>query len=68
MRKPWRVARWDICPKLHAMNDMGCDTAKTKAVGRMIYSRSRTYNAECYAETDGERCTRRGKCILAYTE
>jgi len=68
MDKPWIVGRWDICPKLHAMNDMGIDSERTTKAGRRIYSRTRTYNAECYAEKDGERCTRRGRCILAYTD
>lgn len=60
--KPWRVARWDICPKLHAMNDFGYKDGTRK------FGRTRTYNAECYAEKDREDCTRQGKCILAYEE
>ena len=60
-----RFAYWDICLDLHAMNDMGCDSAATEQAGHMVYSRSRTYNAECFRLESGKQCNRRGRCVIA---
>lgn len=52
--------RWDICPELHAMSDFGF--ARDGSSG---YGRSTTNNAECYLLQRGERCKRRGRCLIA---
>ena len=53
--------KWDICEMLHAMNDFGF-----KKNGE--YSRSHTYNAECYANHEGGICSRNGRCLIARNE
>jgi hypothetical protein len=51
--------KFDICPELHAMSDMGF--ANSATTENRIYSRSHTNNAECYAK----ECHRRGRCLSA---
>ena len=58
MPKAWDIERWDICQYLHAMNDMGGD-------GHGGFGRSHTYTAECYAQSEGIPCKRKGQCIKA---
>lgn len=60
-----KIINWDICQYLHAMNDFGIDQQATKEQRTRIYSKSRTYNAECYAEQKGIECKRKGRCIIA---
>lgn len=55
--------RFDICPYLHAMSDMGFASPERKAQG-YTYSRHHTHDAECYAE----KCNRRGRCLMARNE
>lgn len=52
--------RWDICQYFHGMNDFA------HADSGIGYSRPQTYRGECYAEDEGKRCTRKGKCVLRY--
>jgi len=49
------------------MNDFGFDSLAMKKRGGVgvVYSRSHTYAAECYAAIDGKKCYRNGKCIKA---
>lgn len=56
-------ASFDICPELHAMNDMGY--TRVDAEGRGVFGRSQTYAAECYLLERGERCPHRGRCLTA---
>lgn len=55
-----RIERFDICPHLHAMSDMGFASPERKAQG-FTYSKPFTNNAECYSD----KCKRHGKCLLA---
>ena len=60
-RDSFIALQWDICPSLHAMNDFA------GGPGGEGFSRSHTYNAECYALRPGGsgRCHRKGKCLIA---
>jgi len=55
------IMKYDICPYLHAMSDFGYARNGEKTGPSGIYSRPHTNNAECYAE----KCTRRGRCLIA---
>lgn len=65
MGKEWRVKSWDICIHLHAMSDFGCDYEATEKAGHMVYTRARTYRAECYASKEGIKCLRNHVCLKA---
>lgn len=54
------IERFDICPGLHAMSDVGF-AHSGKTIDGETYSRPRTNNAECYAK----KCSRRGRCLIA---
>ena len=62
------VYKWDICDYLHAMNDFGFADKEAIAAGKTgpsgYYSRPHTQGAECYAERDGKKCQRRGRCLI----
>jgi hypothetical protein len=53
---------WDICQHFHAMNDFGFNNT---GMGNQKYSRSFTYNAECYSLRENKPCVRNGKCVIA---
>ena len=53
--------RWDICPYLHAMSDMGFAHGNEPTGPSGLYGRPRTNNAECYAD----KCHRKGLCLKA---
>lgn len=55
--------RFDICRHFHGMNDFGAASEEEKKRYGSIYSRSRTYSAECYAKEDKVKCTRKGICV-----
>ena len=58
------MIRFRICSNLHAMSDVGfSDSFRDSREGNM-YSRPHTNNAECYAE----KCTNRGRCLIAVDE
>jgi len=64
--KKKKFDHWDICMYLHAMSDMGCDMIATQKTGQRVYSRSHTYNAECYIMSSKMvDCPRNGKCLIA---
>jgi len=55
------IARFQICSHLHAMSDFGFASGNEPTGPSGLYSRSRTNNAECYAE----ECHNRGRCLIA---
>lgn len=57
------VLYWDICSNLHAMSDVAY---KNGMIG--VYSKPRTYNAECYLILEGKNCKRKGRCLIAKFE
>ncbi|MDD2657776.1 MAG: hypothetical protein PHD04_03925 [Candidatus Pacebacteria bacterium] len=61
VKKKFSILQRDICPNLHALNDFGY--ARDSLHPKDLYSRSRTYEVECWAEKDGEECGRKGQCI-----
>jgi|GEM_PF-6651965 len=51
--------KWDICCYFHGLNDFGYKP------GTKEFSRSHTYDAECFAGGEGIKCTRNGYCVIA---
>jgi len=54
------IERFNICPYLHAMSDFGFASTEDRRQG-LIYGKSHTNNAECYADI----CKNNGKCLIA---
>lgn len=60
--------KFDICHNFHGMNDFGFASKEEREKTGKLYSKSRTYSAECYAENRGEKCKRREICVKVIKE